>query len=266
MSEAVGPSLPAPEDFFLDSPLYEALAISDADVQWIQQVQYFEGTMDAPCINCGGRSIFSPYRQQTSYLNSNSALANRRFGVVFRCSRNPEHTLYFLVAVADGTIQKIGQFPSLADLQLPDVAKYKPLLGPEKQRELVRAIGLAAHGVGIGSFVYLRRVFEFLIEDARERVASDGQFDADAFKKARMEERILMLQSQLPTFLVENRRIYGILSKGVHSLSENECLQYFDTLRVGIELILDERLEELRKTQKTERAKAALTDLQARLK
>jgi len=32
--------------------------------------------------------------------------------------------------------------------------------------ELSTAIGLYSHGVGIGSLIYLRRVFEFLIDEA----------------------------------------------------------------------------------------------------
>ncbi len=38
--------------------------------------------------------------------------------------------------------------------------------------------------------------------------------------------------------------MYSILSKGIHELSEEECLQYFKLMKIGIELILDEQLEE----------------------
>lgn len=49
--------------------------------------------------------------------------------------------------------------------------------------------------------------------------------------------------------------MYGILSIGIHSLTENECLQYFETVKLGIELILDEEVERYKKKQKLEEAK-----------
>ena len=58
----------------------------------------------------------------------------------------------------------------------------------------------------------------------------------------------------MPNFLVENKTMYGILSVGIHSLNENDCLKYFDAVKVGIELILDEKLEKLNKVKKIEEA------------
>ena len=38
--------------------------------------------------------------------------------------------------------------------------------------------------------------------------------------------------------MVKNRRLYNTLGKGVHELTEEECLAFLDTLRLGIEVIL----------------------------
>jgi hypothetical protein len=51
------------------------------------------------------------------------------------------------------------------------------------------------------------------------------------------------------------------LSLGIHELDENTCLAHFDTLRVGIEIILDEKLDELKKKEKIEEAKKKLAQL-----
>ena len=50
------------------------------------------------------------------------------------------------------------------DLIIPEIAKYKAVLGTQ-YREFSKAIGLFAHGIGIGSFVYLRRIIENLVFD-----------------------------------------------------------------------------------------------------
>jgi len=57
-----------------------------------------------------------------------------------------------------------------------------------------------------------------------------------------MPEKMQLLTNHLPGFMVENANIYGILSKGLHELTEDECLTYFATVKTGIKLILDEEI------------------------
>lgn len=81
-----------------------------------------------------------------------------------------------------------------------------------------------------------------------------------------MDEKIELLQAYLPTFLVENKSMYSILSLGVHELDENTCLAHFDTLRVAIEIILDEHLEQMKKKDKIIAAQKKLQTLKGNLK
>ena len=133
-------------------------------------------------------------------------------------------------------------------------------------QEFTKAIGLAAHGVGIGSFVYLRRIFENLIQEAFETALADNAIAESNFQSARMDQKIQLLQAYLPDFLVEHKSMYSILSLGIHSLDETTCLAHFDTLRVGIEIILDEKLEAQRKQEKIAAASKKLTALPSQIK
>ena len=67
-------------------------------------------------------------------------------------------------------------------------------------------------------------------------------------------------------FLVKNRQVFKILSKGVHELTEEECLAYFDCMRQSIELILDERLEQLEKKKKVAEVKKTLSSIAGKIK
>ena len=58
--------------------------------------------------------------------------------------------------------------------------------------------------------------------------------------------------------LVAGGVLQTFLSKGIHELSEQDCLKHFSTLRLGIELILDEALEARERTNKIAAAKAAI--------
>ncbi len=47
-----------------------------------------------------------------------------------------------------------------------------------------------------------------------------------------------MLECYLPEVLTKNTTIYGILSKGIHELSEEECRKYFPVVKECIYQIL----------------------------
>jgi hypothetical protein len=81
----------------------------------------------------------------------------------------------------------------------------------------------------------------------------------------RMDERIRELREHLPEFLVENAAIYGILSKGLHELEEKQCLEAFATVRVAIEVILDERLAADERNRKITTASRSINDLNSAL-
>lgn len=76
-----------------------------------------------------------------------------------------------------------------------------------------------------------------------------------------MDEKVNFLNEYLPSQLVEMKAVYGILSKGVHELSERECLTYFPALKLSITLILDQRIEEEIKSKKDFATKKAIADI-----
>ncbi len=141
-------------------------------------------------------------------------------------------------------IIKIGQNPSAAELEFGslDEAFDKELSGSFR-RELGTAIGLYAHGVGIGSFVYLRRIFEALVEEAHQVARQDENWDESKYHRLRVSEKLDLLRGYLPSRLVQTAHLYGILSLGIHELSEKDCLESFELVKGAIELILKERHE-----------------------
>ena len=143
----------------------------------------------------------------------------------------------------------------MAGLSLPDIDKYNPILTVEERGDFGRAVGLHAHSVGKGSFVYFRRIFEGLIEKTHAKLLGTAEWHEDALVRSRMDEKIKLLSSALLYLVVEvvevveNPDMYSMLSKGIHELSEQECFRYFDILREGIEMILGEELAELEKSK-----------------
>lgn len=184
----------------------------------------------------------------------------------FVCSRIHSHQFYFTFEVRGQVLCKMGQSPSIADINKGQIRQYKSVLDPEDYAELSRAIGLVTHGIGIGSFVYLRRIFERLVEEAHQASKSDSTWDESTYASARMDERIALLKSSLPQFMVEQRTLYSILSKGIHSLSEEECLAHFPVVQTGIELILDQKLALHEQKRKLAEATKAIALIHQKLK
>lgn len=190
--------------------------------------------------------------------------ATHIFVFSFQCTMNPKHKIDYIVLAEGNCFKKIGQYPSVADLAFPELDTYKKIISATDRREFGRALGLYASGIGAGSYVYLRRIFERMLMQAKEMAGNT--IDEEDFRKAHVDERITMLSNYLPNVLTGNPTIYGILSKGIHELSEEECLAYFPVLKECIQMILGE-WEELRKKKEQETAlTSALSKITSKIK
>ena len=187
--------------------------------------------------------------EEWKWINRQIADTTRLMKFEYICSMNEEHHLDYIVLATDNSMMKIGQYPSIADLTFPELDAYKHVISKEDRKELGTAIGLFASGVGAGSYVYLRRILERLVYQAKEAAAD--AIDNEMFEQARVAEKIKMLEGYLPDILVKNTTIYGILSKGIHELSEEECRKYFPVVKECIYQILG-MWESLRKRQADE--------------
>ena len=205
-------------------------------------------------------------KQNTAWKWKNWQIEEASRVLVFRfvCSMNDEHHLDYIVLTTDNSMTKIGQYPSVADMTFPELDAYKHVISKEDRKELGTAIGLFASGVGAGSYVYLRRILERLIYQAKT-TAGDAVNDEE-FEKARVAERIKMLQGYVPEILIQNTTIYGILSKGIHELSEEECRKYFPVVKECIYQILGMWESERRKQADEDALNKALSAISSSIK
>jgi hypothetical protein len=287
---------PSHVELMLRCPLYAAFPISGGEAESeVWALEFFDGKLDCFCIDCEKESVFAreglvlptasllsittpiprgaqiPRGQVQNYLEARNRLdsqffaSTRAFELVLHCTRNNAHKLRFHFEVRNGHLIKVGQFPSIADLSVSELRPYFKILGKEQYQELTRAVGLVAHGVGIGAFVYLRRIFERLIEQARKEASESGRWSDAGFERKRMVEKIESLKEFVPPFLVENKNLYGILSKGLHDLSEQECLEYFEPVKTSIILVLDQKLAAQERGRKEAEAKKNIRKISERV-
>jgi hypothetical protein len=277
----------------LELSLYESVQLTDFTYRQLQDLLTFTvhniggfscSSIDSYCIKCKSQTTFNSaetdystleniharimaLREPNSFIEINEFSYDSLFKMFneieiferrFTCPRFPNdrsHDIIILLRVSGEQITKIGQFPTRASLENPHIKKYK-VLSEEIYIELNRATGLNSSGIGIGALVYLRRIIEkHIVIPELDRLVENKRTSLEEIIKLDFKGKVALVKDQLPEILVDNARIYSILSKGIHALSEKECLEIFNPLLTAIELILDERLEKVEREKKLEKMK-----------
>ncbi|MDO9003598.1 MAG: hypothetical protein Q7V20_09120 [Aquabacterium sp.] len=282
-------TFPSPKELILNTPLYKKIPLTDGTLhEAATDFLFFAGTYDNFCFECNEISTFQvvtktrtpQFSKSDAKAINMSKLAEVLDSLTYapagthqiegRCARSKGHQQFFIYYVdqqatlegektkLSSSIQKIGQYPAFGDSHNERIKKFQKVLPKDQMGELKRAIHLASHDVGVGSYVYLRRIFEGLIEEAHQIAAGEPTWDESAFNTLRMADKIKALKSNLPSFLTENASMYSLLSKGIHEMSEKDCLTHFEALRIAIEIILEEKLEKKERAQLLIDAKEAI--------
>ena len=265
--------LPEYQEFYVNTSLYTKYQITNEDKESIFNLLFDTKTIDCYCPECKKHSVFHTLdnrpRQGTigavpgswDIWNYNLETSEDIFFKVFICTRERKHKMKFYMQIKDSILSKIGQTPSVADLAEYEIKKYKKILG-DFYTEFNKAIGLFAHGIGSGSYVYLRRIIEnFIIKPAYDKAKQEPKWDEENYQRSRYKEKVEILKSKLPAFLTENIKLYSVLSKGIHEMTEQECKKNFTVMKNCIEVILEELEADRKKEIKREEMKKALENI-----
>ena len=206
------------EELLVNKGLYDNVDITIDDLEelekYLSKNEYTGNTIDCYCPHCETNRVFafsnSEIHEETGIMSImiddtagrtrkpkkqeifNSYL-NKRYVLTYRCSRDRQHAILFDLIVIDSKIIKIGQFPSIADLVIPEISKYKSVLG-KQYREFSKAVGLfVSKGIHELSeeecremFPYIRIGIELILDDLlaeKERKEKEKVFEEFVAKK-----------------------------------------------------------------------------------
>ncbi|MFR7934495.1 hypothetical protein ACSXCO_00430 [Clostridium perfringens] len=200
---------------------------------------------------------------------------NKYFTKEIQCTHNTLHKqiFYYKLEKLDNKLilKKIGQDPSFLELNFYEYDnKYRKLkfYGQIKE-DFKKSIHSYYDGLGIGAFIYLRRVLEKIIEykfnEVNNKLTKD---EVIYFKKKgqKFSEKVKILKEYLPEYLTANHQIYSILSEGVHKLSEEEVNKYFETIKKCIYIILDDLLYEQEQHKLRKSISDSLSNINTKIK
>ena len=243
---------------YLKPSLYSVVYEGDDWYKKVISIKRDKNPYNEFCPKCQSISVFKAEDQCPYGANPNESKDKRdltlnrflNFGKRLICAKcHQDLVLYF--KVVENKILKIGMYPSTADLDKGRLISDCRIPKSKFPKDLATAIGLKAHGVFVGAYAYLRRVYESLITEAANQAKMDEKLP-DNFETLRVKEKISALSEYLPQYMVENRDAYGILSKGIHELSEEDCKTGYDILYNLIVLILEEK-EKRRQSEKSKK-------------
>jgi hypothetical protein len=149
---------------------------------------------------------------------------------------------------------KIGQDPPLEE-DIPAELRARLEARPEDLDFYVKAVRCRNFGYGLAALAYLRRVVENRMNDLLDliaEVAAEHGFAAEErraledVKKSRVfDDKVTYAAKILPPSLKPGAQnpvdlLHDLASEGIHSLSEDECIDVFDKSRVVFEYLFRE--------------------------
>ena len=162
-----------------------------------------------------------------------------------------EKTFALLVKKVSSTelsVVKIGEYPKS---ELPKSKALTKFFRNDRE-EYNKAVVCMANGYGVAAFAYMRRIVEIniirLLDQIKEGVVEDSSIAISINElkiTSPMSDRIRIANSALPDYLKPDGfnplgQIYGLLSDGVHSLSDSECLEMAENIQACLEFLISE--------------------------
>ncbi|TAN41864.1 MAG: hypothetical protein EPN22_14080 [Nitrospirae bacterium] len=253
-------------DFLESMPPNQAIAISDiatreyragysAEVMGIPEIQLH-------CSNdvCNGTRFF-----RCITTAPDLSLSWKFFYLTYKCSNCQKTDKVFALAAKtdqsklSGHCYKFGELPPFGP---PTPARLISLIGPDRELFL-RGRRCENQGLGIGAFVYYRRV----VENQKDRILREiikvaTQLGApkesiaeleSALKETQFSKALSSVKKGIPQSLLINGHnplslLHGALSEGVHDKTDEACLEIASSVRV-ILIELSERLAQALKDE-----------------
>ena len=188
------------------------------------------------------------------------------FRLTYRCSNCQQVTKKFSLAAkvdADekpqGVCYKFKELPPYGPRVPPKLIK---LISPDRD-EFLRGWRCENQGLGVGAFIYYKRVvenqknriLEQIIKVSKKIGAPAGKIEIlrNSVKETQFSKALEMAKDAIPeSLLIDGHNpIYllrGILSKDVHALTDEKCLK----LAIGVRAVLDILSERLSQAMKDE--------------
>ena len=179
--------------------------------------------------------------------------------LVYKCAKCQQEKTVFLIRITNEKIEKVGQYPPI-DISFPNELK---ILKDKAIEDLYKKGRICeSQSYGIGSFAYYRRIVELKIDELLEKIKEFfpedkkeeyGKCLKEVKKEKNTEKKINIVKTIITDEIIPNnplKNIYTLLSMGIHSLTDKECLESAQSLRELMILLIKQIEQEKRDKEK----------------
>lgn len=244
------------KQFLENSPLYlrKSYSRSSSDSLHVDGIEAY-------CEKCQLSRPFKDMRSRGSgAVGSSGARATPKFKsgeriYPFTCAQCRNSTIEihvrYIVTEKSISLMKYGELPRKKMDRSPVLDKFFQ----DDAENLEKATVCFSSGYGIAAFAYYRRIVESNIDKLLELIKKDinetenGGGNIEALEKLKdnspMSDKIKVANQALPKYLIPDGlnplgSLYRMLSEGVHSLSDEECLERAKIIRECILYLVGE--------------------------
>jgi len=197
--------------------------------------------------------------------------------LTYRCSNCRGNEKTFSFSMAHGGFEyghllvKFGKLPPFGPVT---PSRLISLVGPDKELYL-KGRRCENQGLGIGAFVYYRRVVENqknriikeIIKVAKKENADEDLIKVlqSALNETQFSKAMEQAKNAIPeSLLIDGRNplklLHGVLSEGVHALTDEKCLELAESIRVILTELSKNVVRSLRDKAEISRALSQLTN------
>lgn len=266
-------------EFLESTPPNQVIHISDLS-EWKYKGYDEHNIMRTPEIQlhcdhdrCNGTRFFRCVSGKEKYLEHKSY---EFFYITYRCSNCQQvEKTYSLAAKVDedsspmGECYKFGELPTYGPPISPKLIK---LIGPDRD-DFLKGRRCENQGLGVGSFIYYRRVvenqknriLEQIIKVSEKIGASEDNIKTlrEAVSETQFSKALDMAKNAMPESLLINGHspillLHSALSEGVHALSDEQCLELAGSIRIVLGELSDRLSQALKDEAELNKALSSL--------
>lgn len=180
---------------------------------------------------------------------------NSRFFIfkIFQCPTCNEK-LIMIFLYKKNCITKIYQSLISDIIEDSNIQQFKKmkLLNENDMTELNNANKCRKLGMNVASFVYMKRVFENMLQRIYEKHKTEITLkdSSKKFTDLYVKDKIRLLKPYLPMLMSEEAtsdkyiKLYKLLSEGIHKLNEDVCEGLYNIIKELLLMILEKEIQE----------------------
>lgn len=219
-------------------------------------------SLDLHCPNCKADKTFVRVNQgNMSWLGEFET--HRVQNAIYHC-QNLIHLLYecptckqklfYTLLKNENEVIKLAQYPSLYDVSRDELKKYQKnnLIDNESFSQIYKAELCASSSYYVAAYTYMRRVYETMLLSVFDQNKEEIGITEDAFRKLHSDKKLEAIKDYLAIDDEIYLPLYGLLSAGIHAMTEEQCCEDYKVLKP---ILLDILAEQKAKKEKESKRK-----------